>query len=67
MTVRENLRMGGYALENQNVIEERIEDVMATFPILKERSGQFARSLSGGEQQMLAMGRCLVLRPEIVA
>ena len=60
MTVRENLRMGGYALENQNVIDERIEDVMATFPILKERSGQFARSLSGGEQQMLAMGRCLV-------
>ena len=66
MTVRENLRMGGYALENQSVIDERIEDVMATFPILKERSSQFARSLSGGEQQMLAMGRCLVLRPEIV-
>jgi len=66
MTVRENLRMGGYALENQHLISERIEDVMTTFPILKDRAKQFARSLSGGEQQMLAMGRCLVLQPQIV-
>lgn len=66
MTVRENLRMGGYILRNQKELKERVEEVFQMFPILKERSSQRAKTLSGGEQQMLAIGRALVLRPEII-
>jgi branched-chain amino acid transport system ATP-binding protein len=66
MTVRENMRMGGYILNNNSVVESRIDEVLEQFPILKERSTQRARTLSGGEQQMLAMGRALVLQPEII-
>ena len=66
MTVRENLRMGGYILNDKTLISSRIDEVMETFPILKERASQYARTLSGGEQQMLAMGRTLVLKPRVV-
>lgn len=66
MTVKENLRMGGYILKSRTELEERIEEVMVMFPILKERSSQQAKTLSGGQQQMLAIGRSLVLRPEII-
>ena len=66
MTVKENLRMGGYILKSRSEVEDRIEEVMVMFPILKERSSQQAKTLSGGQQQMLAIGRALVLRPEIV-
>ena len=66
MSVRENLRMGGYILNDKTELNRRIDEVLDMFPILKERSGQHAKSLSGGEQQMLVMGRTLVLRPEIV-
>jgi branched-chain amino acid transport system ATP-binding protein len=66
MTVRENLRMGGYIIEKRRELEERIEEAFQMFPILKERSSQQAKTLSGGEQQMLAIGRTLVLRPEII-
>ncbi len=66
MTVRENLRMGGYILEKRRELKERIEEVLQMFPILKERSSQQAKTLSGGEQQMLAIGRSLVLRPEVI-
>jgi len=66
MSVRENLRMGGYILADRGELESRIEEVLEAFPVLRERSGQRARSLSGGEQQMLTMGRTLVLQPRIV-
>lgn len=66
MSVRENLRMGGYVLADRAELERRIDEVLEAFPILRERSRQRARSLSGGEQQMLTMGRTLVLRPRIV-
>ena len=66
MTVRENLRMGGYILNDQKLIEQRIEQVFEMFPILKERSTQKAGTMSGGQQQMLTMGRTLVLKPAIV-
>lgn len=66
MTVKENLRMGGYILESRKEVEERINEVLAMFPILKERSSQQAKTLSGGQQQMLAIGRALVLRPEVI-
>lgn len=66
MTVRENLRMGGYILRDRQLLEQRIEEVFVRFPILKERSSQKAGTLSGGQQQMLTMGRTLVLKPDIV-
>lgn len=66
MTVKENLRMGGYIMKNRNDLEVRIKEVMVMFPILEERSSQQAKTLSGGEQQMLAIGRALVLRPEVI-
>lgn len=66
MSVRENLVMGGYVLEDRNLIERRIDEVYEMFPILKERKTQLARTLSGGQQQMLAIGRVLVLKPELI-
>lgn len=66
MTVKENLRMGGYILRDRKALEERIDEVLVMFPILKERHAQQAKTLSGGQQQMLAIGRALVLRPEVI-
>jgi branched-chain amino acid transport system ATP-binding protein len=66
MTVRENLRMGGYILSDRAEVDRRIEAVIEMFPILGERLGQLARTLSGGQQQQLLLGRALVLRPKII-
>ncbi len=66
MTVRENLRMGGYSLADKTELERRIDAVEERFPILRERRTQHAGSLSGGQQQMLAMARTMILKPEIV-
>jgi ABC-type branched-subunit amino acid transport system ATPase component len=66
MSVRENLRMGGYIIDDKTELHKRIDEVLEMFPILKERSSQRAKSLSGGEQRMLALSRTLVVRPEIV-
>lgn len=66
MTVRENLRMGGFILESRREVENKIEEIFHIFPVLKERSSQRVKTLSGGEQRMLAIGRTLVLRPEII-
>ncbi len=66
MTVRENMRMGGYILKNRQEIDKRIDQVFEIFPILKERSSHLAKTLSGGQQQMLLLGRALVLRPKII-
>lgn len=66
MTVRENLRMGGYVLEDRGEIERRIDEVLGRFPILRERASQLAVTLSGGQQQMLSMARTMIVRPAIV-
>ena len=66
MNVRENLRMGGYLIRDKQLLEQRLDEVFEMFPILKEKSSQHAKNLSGGQQQMLAMARTLVLQPEIV-
>jgi len=66
MTVEENLRMGGYILSDRNEVERRLETVFATFPILRERRTRPAKVLSGGEQQMLLLGRALVLEPRLI-
>jgi branched-chain amino acid transport system ATP-binding protein len=65
MTVRENLEMGAYPQHAWKKRDETLEQVYQVFPILREREGQLARTLSGGEQQMLAMGRGLMLRPKL--
>jgi branched-chain amino acid transport system ATP-binding protein len=65
MTVHENLEMGAYHDETWRKREETVEQVYRIFPILKERAGQLARTLSGGERQMLAVGRGLMSRPKL--
>ena len=67
MTVRENLEMGAYSDATWRKREETLEQVYKMFPILKERERQLARTLSGGERQMLAMGRGLMSRPRLCA
>jgi len=66
MTVRENLLMGAYLKKNKKEINDEFEKVFYYFPKLKERQKQRAGSLSGGEQQMLAMGRALMSRPKLL-
>jgi branched-chain amino acid transport system ATP-binding protein len=65
MTVRENLEMGAYPYPAWKQRNKRLEEVYEAFPILKSRERQLARSLSGGERQMLAMGRCLMAKPRL--
>lgn len=65
MSVHENLEMGAYASRAWKSRNETFEQVYKSFPILKERAGQLGRTLSGGEQQMLAMGRGLMSRPKL--
>ena len=65
MTVRENLELGAYTHQAWKRMKETLEQVYQIFPLLKERAGQLARTLSGGEQQMLAMGRGLMSIPRL--
>jgi branched-chain amino acid transport system ATP-binding protein len=65
MSVYENLEMGAYTSRAWKIRHETLQHVYQLFPVLKDRAGQLARTLSGGEQQMLAMGRGLMSRPKL--
>lgn len=66
MTVRENLEMGGYLLKNRQQVLQRMDWVYELFPQLKERDKQAAGTMSGGEQQMVAIGRALMADPKLI-
>ncbi len=66
MDVQENLEMGGYLIQDKSLLKQRLEAVYARFPVLKSRRNQRAKTLSGGEQQMLAIGRTLMGDPPLV-
>ena len=66
LTVKENLKIGAYLRKDRDEIEEGIKDIYRRFPRLKEREWQLAGTLSGGEQQMLAVGRALMSRPKLM-
>jgi branched-chain amino acid transport system ATP-binding protein len=66
MTVEDNLLMGAYPLSDKTQVRKNLEGIYQTFPILQERKKQMARSFSGGEQQMLAIGRALMASPQLI-
>jgi branched-chain amino acid transport system ATP-binding protein len=66
MSITENLLMGAYIRNDKAVIQDDMEKVFHTFPRLRERKDQLAGTMSGGEQQMLAMGRALMSRPKVL-
>jgi branched-chain amino acid transport system ATP-binding protein len=66
LTVAENLIMGAYVQEDRKVVQSRMEEAFGLFPVLKERQNQVGKTLSGGEQQMLAIGRALMSGPRVV-
>jgi branched-chain amino acid transport system ATP-binding protein len=66
LTVGENLLMGGFTLEDRKKIADRMEKAFALFPILRERQNQVGKTLSGGEQQMLAIARALMAEPRVI-
>ncbi len=66
LSVYDNLLMGAYTQKDKKLIKETIEKIYERFPRLKERKNQVAGTLSGGEQQMLAMGRALMCRPKLI-
>lgn len=66
MTVRENLELGAYIHRDRKLIEQNLEKVYNLFPLLRERSKQKGRSLSGGEMQTLEMGRAMLLNPRLM-
>jgi len=66
LTVAENLLMGGYTLEDRKATSDRMEQAFSLFPILRERQAQVGKTLSGGEQQMLAIARALMAQPRVI-
>ena len=66
LTISENLVMGGYLIADRALLKERVAAVKAMFPILAERTDQFAASLSGGEQRILEVARTLVMDPKVI-
>ncbi|MDI6726524.1 MAG: ABC transporter ATP-binding protein [Smithellaceae bacterium] len=66
LTVKENLEMGAFTITDQRLVESSLERVFTLFPRLKERQKQVGGTLSGGEQQMLAMGRALMANPSVL-
>jgi len=65
MTVLENLKLGAYILRDRRRVMDNLEWIFSLFPLLKERRDQIARTLSGGEQQILAMARALMCKPKL--
>lgn len=66
LTVRENLELGAFTNADKNSVAERLEEMFDLFPILKDRAGQTAETMSGGEQQMCAIARGLMSRPKLI-
>lgn len=66
MTVKENLVMGGFLVRDKAFLNERMEMVFELFPLLRERATQLAQTMSGGEQQMLALARALMIEPTLM-
>lgn len=66
LTVEENLKVGAFTVRDKKIIKQQFEKVYRYFPVLKERKNQIASTLSGGEQQMLAIGRALMSNPKIL-
>lgn len=66
LSVKENLEMGAFIMKDKEIVKRNLQDVYNKFPFLKERANQLAESLSGGEQQMLAIGRALIQDPELL-
>ncbi len=66
MTILDNLLMGAFIIEDKSQIEKSLEEVYAIFPRLAERKSQLAGTLSGGEQQMVAIGRAMMSRPKLL-
>jgi len=66
LTVTENLYAGAYLVKDKNEIQKNLDNVYQLFPVLKERANQISGTLSGGEQQMLAVGRALMSRPKLL-
>jgi ABC-type branched-subunit amino acid transport system ATPase component len=66
MTVRDNVKLGGYMLHNAVLVSRRLGEVEELFPIVKERAGDKAGSLSGGQQRLVEFARCLMLDPALI-
>jgi ABC-type branched-subunit amino acid transport system ATPase component len=66
MTVRENVKLGGYLLRDSSLVSRRLREAEELFPIVKERAGERASSLSGGQQRMVEFARCLMLNPSLI-
>ncbi|WP_291426535.1 ABC transporter ATP-binding protein [Deinococcus sp.] len=66
LTVRENLEVGAFTITNRKLIEQRVQEGFALFPRLKERETQLGGTMSGGEQQMLAIARALMVSPKLL-
>src|SRR4029077_4993448 len=66
LTVRENLQMGAFLRRDRSSISEDRERMLTLFPVLRDRQGQLGSTLSGGEQQMLAIARALMARPKVL-
>lgn len=66
MTVLENLQMGAFIIKNRDMVERNVNDIFQKFPIFKEKQNELAGNLSGGQQQLLAIARALIQKPQIL-